>query len=216
METFKRGLACAVLALTPFSSISANAAYLYNNNDVISGGTADASILDNGPLGNSFSTGPGGYTLTAVDLLVLANDPGDGGSFTVSLLNDNSTQPGSTIATDTIADSTLSTSLSIVSAPFSSIALAANTRYWIELSTTTGSLEWSYSAINDGIGVGNEYNFYAGSVSANNSFTPYQMSIGTASAAPEPSTWALMLAGFGGLGFVRRYRRSRKTAALAA
>jgi hypothetical protein len=80
------------------------------------------------------------------------------------------------------------------------------------LSTSTGSLEWSFTGANDGIGVGNEYNFYAGSVAANQAFTPYQMSIG--SAVPEPSTWALMLAGFAGLGFVG-YRLSRKSAVLA-
>lgn len=106
----------------------------------------------------------------------------------------------------------MSTSLSVISAPFSSIPLAADTRYWIELSTSTSSLQWSFAAVNDGIGVANEYNLYAGSVSANEAFTPFQMSIG--SAVPEPSTWALMLAGFAGLGFVG-YRFSRKSAALA-
>jgi hypothetical protein len=161
MDTLNKRLAGAVLALAPFSSTTANATYLYNNIDVSSGGTADASTLDHGPLGNSFSTGPSSYTLTAVDLLVLADNPSDGGSFTVSLLNDSSLHPGSTIATDTFDDSILSTSLSTISAPFSSVALAANTRYWIELSTSTGSLEWSYTGVNNGIGVANEYNFYA-------------------------------------------------------
>jgi PEP-CTERM motif len=213
VDTLNKRLACAVLALAPFSSTAANATYLYNNIDIsFSGGFAHASTSDSGPLGNSFSTGPSGYSLTAVDLLVLADNPSDGGSFTVSLLNDSSIHPGSTIATDTFKDSMLSTSLSTISAPFSSIALAADTRYWIELSTSTGSLEWSFTAANVGIGVANEYNFYAGSVSANQSFTPYQMSIG--SAVPEPSTWALMLAGFVGLGFVG-YRSSRKSAVLA-
>jgi hypothetical protein len=212
MATLKKRLACAVLVLAPFSSTAANATYLYNNIDVSSGGTAHASTLDSGPLGNSFSTGLSGYIFTAVDLLVLADDPSDGGSFTVSLLNDSSIHPGSTIATDTFDDSVLSTSLSVLSAPFSSIALAADTRYWIELSTSTGSLEWSYTGVNDGIGVANEYNFYADSVAANQAFTPYQMSIG--SAVPEPSTWALMLAGFAGLGFAG-YRLSRKSAVLA-
>jgi hypothetical protein len=213
VDTLNKRLACAVLALAPFSSTAANATYLYNNIDIsFSGGFAHASTSDSGPLGNSFSTGPSGYSLTAVDLLVLADNPSDGGSFTVSLLNDSSIHPGSTIATDTFHDSMLSTSLSTLSAPFSSIALAADTRYWIELSTSTGSLEWAYTAANDGIGVANEYNFYAGSVSANQSFTPYQMRIG--SAVPEPSAWALMLAGFAGLGFVG-YRSSRKSAVLA-
>ena len=101
----------------------------------------------------------------------------------------------------------VSTALSAFSAPFSNVPLAANTRYWIELSTSNGSLEWSYSGANDGIGVANEYNFYAGVVYHNADFTPYQMSIG--SAVPEPSTWATMLVGFVGLGFAR-YRTSRK------
>jgi hypothetical protein len=212
MVTLNKRLACAVLELTPFSSTAANATELYNNIDVSSGGTAHASTLDNGPLGNSFSTGPSAFTFTGVDLLVLADNASDGGSFTVSLLNDSSIHPGSGIATDTFDDSVLSTSLSTLSAHFSSIALAADTRYWIELSTSTGSLEWSFTGANEGIGVANEFNFFAGSVSANQAFTPYQMSIG--SAVPEASTWALMLAGFAGLGFVG-YRSARKSAVLA-
>jgi hypothetical protein len=212
MDALSGGLAVAALGLAAFGPAAANAAYLYNNINVTSGGTASASTSDNGPLGNSFSTGPSGFTFTAVDLLVLANSPSDGGTFTVSLLNDNSLNPGSTIATETFADSAFSTSLSAFSAPFSNISLAADTRYWIELSTSTGSLEWAYSAINNGIGVANEYNYYAGSVSQNSAFTPYQMSIG--SAVPEASTWALMLTGFAGLGLAG-WRASRKAAPAA-
>jgi hypothetical protein len=37
----------------------------------------------------------------------------------------------------------------------------------------------------------------------------------TTTPAPEPSTWAMMLAGFAGLGALA-YRASRKTAAAAA
>jgi hypothetical protein len=37
--------------------------------------------------------------------------------------------------------------------------------------------------------------------------------IGIATAVPEPSTWALMLIGFAGLGFA--FRRSRRNAAFA-
>lgn len=214
MNIVKIGLPCCALASALLGSAAANATELYNSiNDVTSGGTASASTGDHGPLGNSFSTGSSGYTLTAVDLLVLADNPADGGSFTVSLLSDNSTSPGSTIATDTLVDSALSPTLVTVAAPFSNVPLAANTRYWIELSTSNGSLEWSYSAQNDGIGVANEYNFYAGSVSANTAFTPYQMSIG--SAVPEPSTWAMLLLGLAGVGF-GHCRTSRRTPAVAA
>ena len=158
MNTFNNQLACGLLALAAFSSTAANATYLYNNIDVSSGGTAHASTLDNGPLGNSFYTSSSAFTLTSVDLLVLTDNPIDGGAFTVSLLSDSSIHPGATIATDTFNDSALSTSLTTLSAPFSSIKLAADTRYWIELSTSTGSLEWSFTGANDGIGVANEYN----------------------------------------------------------
>src|ERR1700722_7591877 len=121
VDTLNKRLACTVLALAPFSSTAANATYLYNNIDIsFSGGFAHASTSGSGPLGNSFSTGPSGYTLTAVDLLVLADNPSDGGSFTVSLLNDSSIHPGSAIATDTFKDSMLARSLSRISAPFSS------------------------------------------------------------------------------------------------
>jgi hypothetical protein len=36
-----------------------------------------------------------------------------------------------------------------------------------------------------------------------------------ASAVPEPSTWAMMILGFAGIGFMS-YRRSRKSIAIAA
>jgi PEP-CTERM motif len=36
---------------------------------------------------------------------------------------------------------------------------------------------------------------------------------GAVSAVPEPSTWAMMLIGFAGLGFVA-YRRTKKSAAM--
>jgi hypothetical protein len=114
---------------------------------------------------------------------------------------------------DTFVDSALSTTLGTFYAPFSNVPLAANTRYWIELSTSNGSLEWSYSQVNNGIGVANEYNFYAGSVSANAAFTPYQMSVG--SAVPERSSWAMMLLGLAGLGFAN-YRTSSQALSVTA
>ena len=213
MSIVKTGLACYAFVLALLGSATANATYLYDNVSVASGGVASASTGDNGPLADSFSTRSSGYTLTAVDLLVIADNPADGGSFTVSLLSDNSTSPGSTITMDTFVDSALSTTLGTFYAPFSNVPLAANTRYWIELSTSNGSLEWSYSQVNNGIGVANEYNFYAGSVSANAAFTPYQMSVG--SAVPERSSWAMMLLGLAGLGFAN-YRTSSQALSVTA
>ena len=91
MSIVKTGLACYAFVLALLGSAAANATYLYDNVSVASGGVASASTGDNGPLADSFSTRSSGYTLTAVDLLVIADNPADGGSFTVSLLSDNST-----------------------------------------------------------------------------------------------------------------------------
>jgi hypothetical protein len=55
---------------------------------------------------------------------------------------------------------------------------------------------------NEGVGIGFE------------TITPATNVIGIASAVPEPSTWAMMILGFAGVGFMT-YRR-RKNAALAA
>ena len=63
-------------------------------------------------------------------------------------------------------------------------------RYWIELGGGSTSALWSFTETNTGIGVANEYNYYAGAVAANNSFTPYQMEVTTA-AVPEPGSFAL-------------------------
>jgi hypothetical protein len=53
---------------------------------------------------------------------------------------------------------------------------------------------------------------YTWGTGANQNFT---LQIGPTAAVPEPSTWAMMLVGFAGLGFFG-YRASRKGAALAA
>ena len=214
MDRLKMFTACALAASALLGPATANAAYLFENiNGATSGGSASASITDNGPLGDSFSTGTSPFAFTGVDLLISATIPGDGGTFTVSLLKDSSTTPGALIEQVTGNDSSLTTALSPIFFSMPTETLTANTRYWIELLTNGGSLHWSFSAVNTGIGVANEYNFYAGSVSANSAFTPYQMSIG--SAVPEPSTWAMMLLGFAGLGLAAHRRSRRNRAALA-
>ena len=175
----------------------------------VSAGDAGVSTTGSGPLGDSFSTDSSPSTLTDVQVLVSADTPTDGGAFTVSLLSDSSTSPGTTIATlGTIQDSALTTSPTetTVDVPVTStIDLAPNTRYWIELGGATTSGNWSYDVANVGVGVASEFNFYAGGVSANNSFTPYQMTV-TTTPVPEPTT--LGLAGLCVAGLALRRRRA--------
>jgi hypothetical protein len=187
----------------------ATAGVVYDNisgaTGAVSGGSARIAST-NAPLANSFSTGGQSTLLTDVGLLLLALNPSSGGSFSVSLLSDNSTSPGTTLTTiATVDDSALSATLGTFSYQLPTpYPLAANTRYWIELDGSSTTSEWSFTATNVGIGVGNEYVYYAGQVSANSVFTPYQMTVTTV--VPEPTTLGLCALGLFAIAAVGRVR----------
>jgi hypothetical protein len=110
---------------------------------------------------------------------------------------------------------------------FDGLQLQANTFYWIDL-TISGqsdadhaSLGWGVTDDDSGPGVAEGYNsseitdftfFPNAPTPPPNSGGPiFQMEV-SAAAAPEPSTWALMLMGLAGLGLVARRRRTGKPA----
>jgi hypothetical protein len=182
---------------------AANATVLYNNVGAGSSGTDSAGTF--GPLADSFSTGGSSFDLNAVTVIV--DGAADGGSFQVSLLSDNSTSPGTVIATTgPISDSTLPGTLTAETFGLTAV-LSPDTRYWIEISSAVGvstSLNWSWSLDTSGTGVGSE--FYSNTFGVfSNVGGPYQMLI---SDAPEAPVWAMLLLGFGALGAAMR-RRTR-------
>lgn len=206
-------LATALVVGTALGSNSASATTLYDNLSAGSSGTDAASSV--GPLYDSFSTGSSALFFDSLNLLLNASSPGDGGTFTVSLLSDNSTSPGSLIgSSNPELDSSLSTSLGVVSLT-PSILLAANSRYWIELSST-GSVNWSWSTDISGVGVAAEYYDSQRGVLTNVS-GPYQMQVGgtSVSATPLPAALPLFATGLGAMGLLG-WRKRRKAALAAA
>jgi hypothetical protein len=217
-------LATAVMTGTALVSNSASAeTILYDNLSATSSGTDFASNI--GPLYDSFSTGSSAIYFDSLGLLLSASNPSDGGTFTVSGWSDNSNSPGALLigSSPPLSDSLLSTSLSVLYLGTGNL-LAANSRYWIELSST-GSVQWSFSSDLTGVGVANEYydNSFGGvapnnpCATQNNPCGPYQMEvIGSVSGTPLPASWIMMLTGLAGFGLFSAYRRRKNSSAAFA
>jgi len=169
------------------------------------------------PLFNSFSTGPSGFNLVDVKLL-LTGRPSPG-SLSVSVYSDSSTLPGVPLLTiGTLSDNALPSTLSAVDFALGSpYALSANTRYWLVLGSTNGStVLWSWSLDQSAVGVAGEY-FGHESVAFLNTVGPYQMGLSGTSAAPDPPPTSatpepatMILLGSGLIGVLGLKRKLRK------
>lgn len=158
-------------------------------------------ILTDGPLYASFTASVSG-TLHATYELVLSNPATTSGSFQAALYADNSTTPGTLIATmDIISDTSVTTTTAGVYT-FTSTntpSVTSGTRYWIGLSNnvTTG-INWAQCIGNSGTGVAGEFYVTLGTVTSNNTGTPYQMQISIDQAVPclHPDTRVLTPQGY--------------------
>ncbi len=187
-----------------------NAGEIYNNLPDISSTAGSSAISAAGASYNSFFTGASDSLLTDVKL-VLSGIPTNSATFTVSLNRDSSTSPGDSLTTlGTFKDSALAEPGTtgagsvfdvFLTTPF---ALTADTRYWVELSGPSSSVNWDYATDATGVGVSGEYNAYGltdpPSVFSNGPGTgPFQMEVTTssASAVPEPGTLCQALSALG-------------------
>ena len=104
---------------------------------------------------------------------------------------------------------------------FAGVVINPNSLYWIEVNVTGESeVEWGVTADLTGPGVASNYlawSFTDDGFFLNKGVDPFrfdnalQMEVDP---VPEPSTWAMMLVGFAGLGFAG-WRGSRTTASAA-
>jgi hypothetical protein len=199
------------------TSAPGHADVLYDNLSVASAGADPANPSIYGPLYNSFSTGSSGFSLSEIGLSLQAQNTVDLGTFTVTLLSGAAAyaDPTAIVFSSTFNDSQLLASLSTFDVNFSPISLAADTRYWVELSST-GSVQWSYASDASGTGVSGEFSQNQGGTTLNGptgdeTQPPYQMLISDQqiSAVPELSSWMMMILGLMGLVTVGQLRSTK-------
>jgi PEP-CTERM motif len=104
---------------------------------------------------------------------------------------------------------------------FAGVELNPNSLYWIEVRVDGQSvIEWGMTHEVSGPGVAGNYLAWFGTDDGfflNNGVQPFAsdqaLQMEVLAATPEPSTWAMMLIGFAGLGFAG-YRSTRRSAAV--
>ena len=109
---------------------------------------------------------------------------------------------------------------------FAGITLQSNSLYWIDVAVSDpddNPVSWGYTSDVSGVGVAENYNSSNATdftFFRNQGVPPFPFDVAfqmevSGVATPELSTWALMVLGFGGLGFVG-WRAQRKIAAFQA
>jgi hypothetical protein len=215
-------LKAVALSSAMMVSAAANAATLYDQ-PYDGSGTLFASQNDTGGGNGNFATLydnftlAGGGNITGVSFTGGYFNPGPPGNitaFTVSFYADNAGQPGGAVATASIGGNggescggaICTYSLAV------NFAAAAGTQYWMSIVPDEAfPPQGGWATATNGDGVSFQDFFGARSpLAADLAFTL----TGDAGAVPEPTTWALMLGGFGLAGAALR-RRQRPAVSLA-
>jgi PEP-CTERM motif len=235
---FRSGITAGVatvFSLIAFVSPAWATAVVFDSLDGVSSSSAFAGAIDP-VMSGTFNTGA---TPVRVDVALLLRDrfPESGDTYTVSLdggipLSDLSFDPMSGLnyvsgsSVDFQGPVIKSVTLPVTSLPaawtverydeFAGVVLNPNSLYWIEVRVNSESeVEWGITADFSGPGAASNYLAWFNTDDGfflNKGIDPFpfdntlQMEV---DAVPEPSTWAMMLMGFAGLGYAG-YRRSRE------
>ncbi|MGB7974283.1 MAG: PEP-CTERM sorting domain-containing protein [Roseiarcus sp.] len=222
--------ACAAAAawLLGLVDVASAGSVVFDSLGGANSGEADTSI-DPPAMSATFKTGAAPRHIdVALSLSAAIPEPGD--AYTVSLdggvpLSDLSFDPlsgleylnGSTV--DFQGPALASVTLPVASLPaagtvehyhqFEDVALNPDSLYWIEVRVDGGSvIEWGMTNDVSGPGVAGNYLAWFGTDDGffrNDGVRPFAfdqaLQMEVSDAVPEPSTWAMMLVGFAGLGF---------------
>jgi PEP-CTERM motif len=233
---------CAAISLTAFS-VSARAEVLFDSLSSQNSGEVVTSGVET--FAASFNSGASAFRLTDVALLLNSTFSLPGDTFTASLIGGVPLadvtfvdglglvfgSPLSVLGAETLPISDLSGGLTVEHfTQLENITLQPEAFYAISVNVSSQSgddgatLGWGTTDDDSGPGVIDGYNASDGTDNGffpnkptpppNNGGPIFQMEI-SGVATPEPSTWALMLMGFAGLGFIG-WRGSRKTPVHAA
>ena len=234
----RRILACiATLGVATALASGARANIIYN----VTGGalqyeradTADPNFppgnVGVGPLLADRFLSPVAERLDSVTLNLKLVGPALSG-FTVDLWRDSTATPGLPFGPEIqialVRDSSLTPNLTLYTfTPLGPITLAANTFYDVGIDTGTFANQVTDAAFGNTVDpavlarpsvvTGAFYFHTVGGIDPN-SQGPYDVIVNTTATAPEASTWAMMLLGFAGLGFVGyQRRRTRITPVIA-
>jgi hypothetical protein len=214
---------------------SARADVLFDSLDSANTGAFSTPLLD-----ATFTTGASSFRATDIALLLglVGTVPPFDGSFTVSLeggvpladvvfdpvLGLNVGPSGPVLATVTLPLSDLSPTLTVEHFnQFAGVTLNANSLYWIDVEQNDfndSPVNWGLTSDVSGVGVADNYNSSNATdftFFRNQGVPPFAFNVAfqmevSGAPTPEPSTWALMLTGLAGLGYVG-HRKNRAVAA---
>jgi hypothetical protein len=198
-------LAASTVLAAGFAA-AAHADVVYDN----MGGVSDFSeAAFNGPLAQSFNSGNGGQ-LNGIDLMLTSSSGSLGGGIQITLVADNGTSPGATVVSlGTLSNGAVPTSANgtFDFKPLSDVDLAANTTYWVEISSLgANGIEWAGSSDLSDTGVAGQSlsDPGAGGVfQVSDVGEAFQMAVDV----PEPGTVALFMSGLLGIALLRRRSR---------
>jgi hypothetical protein len=184
-----------------------NAGAYSSQNDTTGGNGNFATAYDNFALGSAATITGVGFTGAYFN----PPTPGTITAFTIQIYGDNGGTPGASLYSETIAgngnealfDCAVGTGACGNYSVSANFAAAAGTQYWLSIVPDLGfPPQWGWA---DGTGGdGAAYQVFFGSGAP----LPTDLAFTLTSTVPEPTAWALMLIGFGGLGLVARARRA--------